>query len=310
MFTAEEDLTLAHALADVADAIATRYFRQRRLEAQTKADGSPVTEADRLVEAALREQLLRHRPGDSFVGEESGAHGCGGRRWFVDPIDGTAGFVAGRPDWRTLIAVEDAGIIAMGLVSSPGLHRRWWAMRAGGAWTRRYVVKLNSPDTPHAEGVSHAPDEPTPLQVTGTTRLERAKIAVWPVGANLPCSLLVPTARLAALGAQSRQQKHTERQRSPDSSTATGTRHGALLVASGEIDGFLLAGGRPWDLAALVPIVEEAGGQFSDMSGGRSLDAPAALFSNGMLHVQILRCLQEAPRVDSGLADSKGGNGG
>lgn len=289
VFTAEDDLTLTHALADATDAIATKYFRQPSLQAQTKADGSPVTKADRLVEAALREQLLRHRPGDTFVGEESGTHAHGGRRWFVDPIDGTAGFVAGRPDWRTLIAVEHSGTIAMGLVSSPALHRRWWATRAGGAWTRHYGGVPPTPDAPDAE--------PAPLAVTDTARLEQATVAVWPVVANLPKPLRARAARLAACCAQTHPREHADGQPGTEPSTATETRHGALLVAAGQIDAFLMAGGGPWDLAALVPIVEEAGGRFSDVMGGRSLYAPAALFTNGVLHEQILHCLYQDPHI-------------
>ncbi|MGH4006725.1 MAG: inositol monophosphatase family protein [Pseudonocardiaceae bacterium] len=292
MFTTEDDLTLTHALVDATDAIATRYFRQASLQTQTKADGSPVTNADRLVEAALREQLLRHRPGDTFVGEELGIHGHGGRRWFIDPIDGTAGFVAGRPDWRTLIAVEHSGTIAMGLVSSPALHRRWWAIRGGGAWTRYYGGAPHTTDSPGAE--------PTPLAVTDTARLEQATVAVWPVVANLPKPLRAPAARLVACSAQTHAREHTNGQPPAEPSSATGTRHGALLVAIGQIDAFLLAGGRPWDLAALVPIVEEAGGRFSDVTGGRSLDTPAALFTNGVLHEQILHCLYQDPHVAAG----------
>ena len=108
------DLVLGHALADTADTISMRYFTEDRLRAEVKPDGSPVTEADRLVEAAVRAQLARLRPDDTFVGEESGLHGGDGPRWLVDPIDGTRRFLAGHLDWRTLIAVEYDGLVTMG----------------------------------------------------------------------------------------------------------------------------------------------------------------------------------------------------
>lgn len=282
MFTSDDDLTLAHTLADTADAMATGYFRQPDLQRQIKADGSPVTEADRLVEAALREDLLRHRPGDTFVGEETGTRGHGGRSWFVDPIDGTRAFMAGLPDWRTLIAVEDAGTITMGLVSSPELHRRWWAIRTGGAWTR------HNEDT-----------RDVPLAVTETARLEQAAVGLWPVEANIPGPLRAAVNRLVARSAPTGPQEGAAEQPPPERSTAGGTGHGALLVATGQIDAFLFYGAGPWDLAAMVPIVEEAGGRFSDVTGRRSLDAPVALFSNGVLHEQILHCLLNETQTEA-----------
>ena len=93
------DLELALALADAADAIATPRFRAPNLAVQTKPDGSPVTDADRAVEAALRHSLNESRPGDAVVGEEGGASGESERCWYLDPIDGTANFVAGDPEW-------------------------------------------------------------------------------------------------------------------------------------------------------------------------------------------------------------------
>jgi histidinol-phosphatase len=116
----DDDLTLAHRLADIAAAIATRYAGRADLTLSLKADGTPITAVDTLVEAALRDHLRLHRPHDAIVGEEWGTEGSGSRRWYLDPIDGTRGFLAGKPDWRTLVAVEAEGTIQMGLASSPG----------------------------------------------------------------------------------------------------------------------------------------------------------------------------------------------
>jgi histidinol-phosphatase len=274
MLAGTDDLRLAHSLADTASAIAMRAFQQQRFRVQTKHDGSPVTEADRVIESALRARLLRQRPADTVVGEESGTHGGGARRWFIDPIDGTAGFVAGRADWRTLIATEEGGTIIMGLVSAPALHRRWWATHEGGAWTRRY-------DEATGPG-------PTRLTVTGTSRLSQATVAIWPpVPAGRERSLRPSVARLMAGSSRPEPQR---------SSPVHGCHHGALLVAAGQIDAFLFIGGGPWDIAAFASIVDEAGGRFSDVTGGRALDTRTALFSNGVLHEQILRCLHPARR--------------
>src|SRR5436305_10800453 len=98
---------------------------------------TPVTEADTAVERAVRERLATLRPGDVVVGEEYGAPSNGGaRRWIVDPIDGTKGYVRGLPVWATLLALQVADELAVGVVSAPALGRRWWAARGSGAFAR------------------------------------------------------------------------------------------------------------------------------------------------------------------------------
>ena len=126
------DLELALRLADAADAISMHHFRTG-LAFETKADLTPVTEADRAVEAELRALLGGERPGDAILGEELGTTGSGERRWILDPIDGTRNYARGIPVWATLIALEVAGDVRIGVVSAPALGRRWWAERGGGA---------------------------------------------------------------------------------------------------------------------------------------------------------------------------------
>jgi histidinol-phosphatase len=128
------DLELALRLADAADAIAVQRFRARDLVVETKPDRTPVTEADRAVESELRTILALERRRDAILGEEEGASGKGRRRWIIDPIDGTRNYSRGIPVWATLVALEDAGRVVLGVVSAPALHRRWWAERGGGAY--------------------------------------------------------------------------------------------------------------------------------------------------------------------------------
>jgi histidinol-phosphatase len=128
------DLALAHALADDADAISLERFRARDLAVRTKADSTPVTEADTAVEEAIRTALARERPEDAMLGEELGATGTSTRRWIVDPIDGTRNYSRGVPVWATLIALEEDGELRIGVVSAPALGRRWWAERGHGAY--------------------------------------------------------------------------------------------------------------------------------------------------------------------------------
>jgi histidinol-phosphatase len=129
----DADLAFALRLADLADSISLPRFRALDLRVETKPDATPVTDADRAVERALRELVERERPGDAFFGEEDG-EASGAVRWVVDPIDGTRNFSRGVPVWATLVALERDAVLAAAVVSAPALGRRWFASRGGGAW--------------------------------------------------------------------------------------------------------------------------------------------------------------------------------
>jgi histidinol-phosphatase len=122
------DLAFALSLADDADAIALGRFRAKDLRVETKPDLTPVSEADRAVETALRERIGRERPGEPVLGEEEGGGDTSG--WVLDPIDGTRNYTRGIPIWATLIAYADR----IAVVSAPALGRRWWAERGQGAY--------------------------------------------------------------------------------------------------------------------------------------------------------------------------------
>lgn len=128
------DLELAHALADAADAITMTRFAAADLVVETKPDLTPVSDADRAVEDAVRKLLADQRPSDAVLGEERGSSGSGSRRWIVDPIDGTTSYVRGVPVWATLLALERDGAVVCAVVSAPALRRRWWAVRGEGAF--------------------------------------------------------------------------------------------------------------------------------------------------------------------------------
>ena len=127
------DLELALRLADAADAISLPRFRSG-LPIETKPDLTPVTEADRAVESELRRMIAAERTEDGILGEEHGGSPGGGRRWFLDPIDGTRNYARGIPIWATLIALEESEAVRLGVVSAPALGRRWWAERGSGAY--------------------------------------------------------------------------------------------------------------------------------------------------------------------------------
>ena len=136
--TLDADLALAHELADLADTITMKRFRAEDLIVETKPDMTPVSEADRAVEQAMRARLADVHAGDTVLGEEYGQDDgtTAARRWIVDPIDGTKSYVRGMPVWATLLALEQDGELVLGVVSAPALNRRWWATRGGGAFLR------------------------------------------------------------------------------------------------------------------------------------------------------------------------------
>ena len=239
------DLLLAIELADTADAISLGRFRARDLVIETKPDATPVTEADRAVERELRAILARERPNDAILGEEEGVSGSGDRRWIIDPIDGTRNYSRGVPVWATLIALEDAGVVTVGVVSAPALGRRWWAERGGGAWA--------DGDRVHVSAIQRVED------------------------AVLSFALEQPIPSLAAQAWHAR---------------GYGDFWSHMLVAEGAIDGAYDAiGVTQWDLAALQPIVEEAGGSFTDFKGVARIDGGSAISSNGHLHAALLEAV-------------------
>jgi histidinol-phosphatase len=159
-----DDLRFALGLADAADESALVRFRARDLVVDTKPDLTPVTDADRAVEERMRDRIGAERPDEGFLGEETGeVRGGAGTRWIVDPIDGTRNYSRGIPVWATLIALEREGEIELGVVSAPALHRRWWAMRGGGAF---------------ADG--------EPIHVSGVRRLEDAVFSFNDASLRLP----------------------------------------------------------------------------------------------------------------------------
>jgi len=150
-----DDLALALALADAADALTLPAF-DRGAAAVAKADGTPVTDADRAVERMLRVRLTAGRPDDAILGEELGELGQGQRRWVLDPLDGTEWFARGIPVWGTLIALEDADGPLVAVISAPPLRRRWWAARGQGAYRDGERITVSQVATVEEAFVAHA----------------------------------------------------------------------------------------------------------------------------------------------------------
>jgi histidinol-phosphatase len=282
------DLGFAHRLADLAWEVAMRHVASGDRTAAEKEDGSPVTPADLRVEGELRALVARERPADAFDGEEYAGRDGGPLRWVVDPVDGTGSLLAGEPEWSTLIALARGRDVRLGVVSAPALGRRWWASHGGGAWTAAFT------GPPGGRGT------PVPLRVSSADRLGRARVGIWPPPQRIGARERASAAGLAA-GAEETVPdldwtgRGTAEPPPPKPSTGSGTCHGGLLVAAGLLDAFLLVGAGPWDIAALVPIVREAGGAFSDLAGQDRFDTGSALFSNGRVHGEALDAVRPAP---------------
>jgi histidinol-phosphatase len=244
------DLALALELADVADAITIDRFRARDLVVETKPDRTPVTEADRAVETALRAHLARVRPDDAVVGEEEGVQGTGPRRWVVDPIDGTKSYLRGAPIWATLLALEVGDETVVGVVSAPAIGRRWWAARGTGAF---------------ANG--------EPIQVSRVHELADATIAFTDVGAFVKYEMWDEFVALAV--------QVWDRRGFCDF-------WGHMLVAEGVVDVMVEPIVNLWDVAPMLVIVEEAGGRITDRAGRRTADGGDAVTTNGVLHDAVL----------------------
>jgi histidinol-phosphatase len=252
-----DDLALAIALADRADAITLPRFRAEDLDVETKDDATPVSEADRAAEQAIREHLERLRPGDAIVGEEYGDDGSAERRWIVDPIDGTKNYVGGVPVWATLVALADGEEVVVGVVSAPALGRRWWASRGAGAWVNERIT-----------------GETRRLHVSDVADMGEAEVGLgggledWPHREALLA--VADEVRRACMFGDFWQY---------------------MLLAEGALEAAVDPAAALWDLAAVQIVVEEAGGRFSDLTGRRTADGGHALATNGHLHDRLLSLL-------------------
>lgn len=253
------DLDLALKLADHADAISLKRFRAVDLLVESKPDRSPVTDADKAVEAELRKVVSEYRPADTFIGEEFENTGSSSRNWIVDPIDGTANYLRGVPIWATLIALRVDGVITTSVVSAPAIGRRWWAHRGNGAFTQEIDGSVRV------------------LQVSKVSKLEDSSISynnmqLWDQAGKLP--------------------ELIELSRKVWRTRAYGDFYSYMLLSEGAIDMVAEHDLKIYDIAALVPIVEEAGGKFSDLAGPLTDQSSSVMASNGLLHSAYQQALK------------------
>jgi histidinol-phosphatase len=253
-----DDLSLALALAGNADLISLDRFTALDLVVTTKPDRTPVTDADQAVERSIRGGILAARPDDSILGEEYGTEGDSRRQWIIDPIDGTANFLRGVPIWGTLISLAVDGVPVVGVVSAPALGKRWFAARGHGAFAQA-----------HGE-------EPRPIRVSAVADLADASISYNSIQGWDGAGYLDELVELS---------RGVWRARS------IGDMWAYMLLAEGSLDIVSEFDLKPYDMAALIPIVEEAGGRFSSVTGEPGPWHGNALATNGVLHDAVLGVL-------------------
>lgn len=235
-----------------------RRFRAHDLKIDRKPDTTHVTEADHAAEELIRDRLADARPGDAVLGEEFGSQGDSPRRWIVDPIDGTANYVRGLPVWATLIALEEDRELRVGVVSAPALGHTWWAARGEGAFV-----------------------DGRPISVSAVGAIEDAQLCYSDVPSwSKHRGSAEPFLALAHRCWRTR---------------GVGDFWQHMLVAEGAADAAAEPVVSLWDLAAVLVIVEEAGGRFTDLEGNRTAEGGSAVSTNGLLHELVLEALRSRP---------------
>ncbi len=249
----DADIALAHRLADAAGEAIRPFFRAA-FTMETKADASPVTQADRAAEAAIRTILERERPADGIIGEEYGTvRGDAGRVWVLDPIDGTRSFIAGRPIFGTLIALLQGGKPVLGVIDQPITRERW--IGATGQPTTLNGLAVRTRACSNVAAAHLATTGPTLFSGDEAARFDRVRVA----------------ARDTLWG---------------------GDCYNYALLGSGHLDLVVEAGLQLYDLAALVPVVEGAGGTMCDWAG-----APLNADSDGRVIAAGNRALADQTRA-------------
>ncbi|MEB2285252.1 MAG: hypothetical protein B6D46_02445 [Polyangiaceae bacterium UTPRO1] len=251
-----DELAVARRAAAEAGRFALDHFKTR-LAVEAKADGSPVTIADRGAEERLRRVLGAAFPADGILGEELGrTDGASGRRWIIDPIDGTQSFIRGVPLWGVLVALEDHGECVLGVVALPALDETLWAVRGQGAF------------------VNGAPARVAP------TALADATVCTSDASPRHFGGRYAGFERLLRAAARHR---------------GWGDCYGYALVATGRAEVMLDPVLNPWDAAAVKPIVEEAGGCFCAWDGTPTIYGGAGLAMPAALRADVLAALGAMP---------------
>lgn len=252
----------AHELADLTDAAVMPYFRKRIAVSNKDTDGGfdPVTSADRAAERVVRKAIRTRFPDHAITGEEFGSEGGSDYRWVIDPIDGTRAFIIGAPLWGTLIGLLAAGTPAIGLMSQPFTRERFWSDGKKSRWS--------------------GPD--------GKAKVIRTRACAKLSGAVLTSTHpdLFTGEEVEAFAAVRKAVRMTR---------FGGDCYGYCLLAAGHVDLVIEAGLKPYDIVALIPIIEAAGGVVTTWDGRPATEGGRILAAGDpRLHREAMAMLEAA----------------
>ena len=253
----EHEIDLCREVARRAGALALEHAA-RGVEREDKADDSPVTVADRECERLIVTALHAAFPDDGFLGEEGATEtGTSGRRWIIDPIDGTRDFVRGLPTWSTLIALEAEGEVVVGVCNMAAQGEIYWAVRGGGAFVNDRRIRVSTIDRRDRAiltltAFNAVVDSPFSERILGYLS------GYWAVRSMGGCQ-------------------------------------DAVLVVSGRAEAWIELNAKAWDLAPFLVLAEEAGGRFFNFDGGRAIDGGNAVICAPFLEEELRRFVGPAP---------------
>ena len=271
----QKRLDLANVIAKSAGQLTLSYFQTDRFDVIRKGDGSPLTIADQEAEKFLRQAIHEAYPDDTIVGEEFGeTAGQNSNQseytWILDPIDGTKSFISGVPLYGTMVAVEKATTentareSVIGSVYFPGLDVGIYASQGQGAWS--------------FEG--DAP--PTAASVSKTSSLADA---------------VMVTSQVETFAKRSAAEVYQQLAQAVYFSRTWGDAYGYYLVATGKVEVMIDPILNIWDAAAVQPIVQEAGGRFTDWAGTSRIDAGESIGTNGLVHDEVIALTKKVAGV-------------
>lgn len=257
-------LELALRLAESASRATLRYFRTNSYQVERKSDRSPVTRADKEAEQLVRSMVAESYPDDGILGEEFGkVSGRSAFEWIIDPIDGTKSFISGVPLYSTLVALTFEGTPIVGVIAIPALGELVIGIRGCGAWYGQ-------------------------VGGTGSETLRRTHVSTVE---DLADGLFV-VSQVDNFGKRGAHSAYEALERQSYITRSWGDGYGYLLVATGRAELMVDPIVNPWDVAAVAPVVLEAGGRFSSWSGDYDIHAGHGFASNGLVHDTALKELQ------------------
>ncbi|MEO8494608.1 MAG: histidinol-phosphatase [Planctomycetota bacterium] len=260
-------LMFAVEIARAAGALTLKFFQQDSVQVERKGDDSPVTQADRQAESLMRERIAAAFPSDGIIGEEHGeVAGTSGYQWILDPIDGTKSFIAGMPLYSVLVGVVRNGASLIGVILVPALDECVYAAKGEGAWYSRGGA--------------------TPLP----TKVSNRK--------SLADGVFV-TSQVDSFGKRLAAEAYERLERAAYITRTWGDGYGYLLVATGRAEAMVDPIMNIWDAAAIQPVIEEAGGTFTDWQGKPCIDGGEGIGTNGLVLDEVLQITRDYPATSS-----------